>query len=93
MINILVDIHLAEATFQNRRNTVQDIISFKSEDYYYSILRKHNVPDSTFEKSLLYYASVPKDFEKIYSKVLDKLHLLEQQYIEKENQPVDIGNN
>ncbi len=92
MIDILVDVHLAEAMFQNRQFKEEDIKKLKSEDYYYSVLKKHSVADSTFEKSLVYYGGFPKELEKMYSKVLDKLHLMEQKYIEKGNQPVDVGN-
>ncbi len=93
MIDILVDVHLAEAMFQNRQFKEDDLKKLKTEDYYYSVLKKHNVVDSTFEKSLVYYGGYPKDFERMYSKVLDKLHLMEQKYIEKGNQPVNVGNN
>jgi len=92
MIDMLVDIHMAEAVFQNRQYKPDDVIKLKSEDYYYSVLKKYNAADSTFEKSLVYYGGLPKEFEKMYGKVLDKLHLLEQKYIQQENQPVDIGN-
>ena len=55
MIDMLVDVHLAEAMFQNRQALVNDIKKLKSEDFYYSILKKYNVADSIFEKSLVYY--------------------------------------
>ena len=89
---MLVDIHLAEALFQNRQYKPEEVIHLKSEEYYYSVLKKYGVADSTFEESLVYYGSLPKDFEKMYAKVLDKLHLLEQKYNPMENKPVDIGN-
>ena len=91
MIDMLVDVHMAEATFQTTRYIGEKVSKLKTADYYYAVLRKYNVPDTVFEKSLVYYASMPKEFDKMYLKVLDKMHLLEQQYIEPENKPVNVG--
>lgn len=91
MINILTDIHLAEAIYQTRRFSSDRIMQLTDNDFYYSVLKKHNVPDSTFELSLIYYTSMPKEYEKIYSRVLNKLNEMEQKFENKEMQPVDIG--
>ena len=79
MINMLVDIHMAESTFNQMRN---DSLVKKSSsvDFYYSILAKYQVPDSVFERSLVYYASSPRHFEEMYRKVMNKLSETEQQY-------------
>lgn len=79
MIEMLADIHLAEATFSKFRNdTIMKNNS--SVNFYYSVLDKYQVADSVFEKSFVYYASVPKDFEKMYRKVMNKLSETEQEY-------------
>lgn len=91
MVELLTDMHIAESVFQNRRYAGNPTLKFSEADYYYSILKKHNVPDSTFEMSLIYYASLPKEFERIYSRVLNRLNEMEQQQLEKQQQPVDIG--
>ena len=79
MIDMLVDIHIAEATFNHMR---YDSIIKKSSsaNFYYSILEKYEVPDSVFEKSFVFYASVPRDFEKMYRKVMNQLSEIEQDY-------------
>lgn len=79
MINMLVDIHMAEATYNHMRN---DSLVKKSSsvDFYYSVLNKYQVPDSVFERSLVFYASSPKHFEEMYRKVMNKLSETEQQY-------------
>ncbi len=79
MINMLVDMHLAEATYNHIRydSTFQ---KSSSSVFYYSVLNKYQVPDTVFEKSFLYYASSPRNFEKMYRKVLNKLSELEQEY-------------
>lgn len=91
MINILTDIHLAEAIYQTRRFSSDRIMRLTDTDFYYSVLKKHNVPDSTFEMSLIYYTSTPKEYEKIYSRVLNRLNEMEQKFENKELQPIDIG--
>lgn len=79
MIKMLVDIHMAEATYnQFRYDTIMKNNS--SENFYYSILDKYQVPDTLFEQSYVYYSSMPKNFEKMYRKVLNELSSEEQKY-------------
>ncbi len=84
MINLLVDIHLAEATYNHMQ---QDSVVRKSSsaNFYYSVLDKYNVPDSVFEKSFVYYASNPRNFEKMYREVMNKLGEMEQSYSGRKN--------
>ncbi|WP_346856373.1 DUF4296 domain-containing protein [uncultured Draconibacterium sp.] len=79
MIDMMVDVHLGKATYNKFR---YDSIMFNnsSVNFYYSVLEKYNVPDSVFEKSFVYYASKPKNFEKMYRKVMNKLSQMEQEY-------------
>ena len=90
MIKMLVDIHLAEAVYQTGRFGSEDVGKIKESDYYYSILQKYHVADSTFENSLIYYSGKPKEFEKIYTRVLNQLNEMEQENAKKKQQPVDI---
>lgn len=84
MINMLYDIHLAEATYNRMRND-SIVRKSSSENFYYSILAKYEVADSVFEKSFVYYASVPKNFEKMYREVMNKLSETEQEYSGRKN--------
>lgn len=78
MIDMLVDIHLAEATYNKfRYDTIMRDNS--SVNFYYAVLDKYNVQDSVFEQSFIYYASVPKNFDKMYRKVTSKLSEMEQE--------------
>jgi hypothetical protein len=92
IISILVDIHLADAVFQTRRITSEKLKVFTESDFYYSVLKKHNVADSVFETSLIYYSGKPKEFEKIYTRVINQLNELEQEEQKKNQKPVDINN-
>ena len=89
MINMLADMHLAESTYNHfRYDTTFHLKS--SSIFYYSVLNKYQVPDSVFEKSFLYYASAPKNFERMYRKVLDKLSLIEQEYSGNNEDPLEF---
>jgi hypothetical protein len=89
MIDMLVDIHIAEATYKHMR--YDSVFKNSSEaDFYYSILEKYGVPDSVFEKSFVFYASTPKNFEKMYRKVMNKLSEKEQQYSGRKNELLEF---
>jgi hypothetical protein len=79
MIDMLVDIHLAEATFNHMRYD-SIIRNSSSVNFYYSVLERYHVPDSVFEKSYVFYASDPKNFEKMYREVVNKLVEIEQDF-------------
>ena len=79
MINMLVDIHLAEATFNHMLHD-SIVRNSSSVNFYYSVLEKYNVTASVFEKSYVYYASNPKNFEKMYLEVVNKLVEIEQNF-------------
>lgn len=79
MIDMLVDIHLADATYIEMRMDSM-VRKSSSADFYFSVLEKYHVPDSVFEKSFVYYAANPKKFEKMYREVMNRLSTLEQQF-------------
>lgn len=89
MINMLVDIHLAEATFNHMRYD-SIIRNSSSVNFYYSILEKYEVADSVFEKSFVYYASNPRSFEKMYREVMNKLSETEQGFSGRKNDVLEF---
>ena len=89
MIDMLVDMHLAEATYTHFRND-SAFKNMTSSVFYYSILDKYQIPDSVFEKSFVYYASSPRNFEKMYRKVMSKLSEMEQEYSGRKLDPLDV---
>lgn len=90
MIEILADIHLAEATFTQFRYDSAKAHS-TSADFYYSILDKYQIRDSVFEQSLVFYSSTPKEFEEMYRKVMNKLSALEQEYSGRKEELLQFG--
>ena len=71
--NMLKEIHLEEAAYE--LNKSKGVINAKNSlvTSYQSIYKKYDVDDSTFSKSLEYYAKHPEILEKIYSAVLEQL--------------------
>jgi hypothetical protein len=71
--NMLKEIHLEEAAFE--LNKSKGVINAKNSlaTSYQSIYKKYDVDDSTFSKSLEYYAKHPEILEEIYSTVLEQL--------------------
>lgn len=90
MIEMMVDVHLAQATYATRQVSDSLVKKSSADDFYYSALKKYNVPDSVFEKSFVYYASDPKNFEKMYRKVMNKLSEMEQEYSGRKNEIIDL---
>lgn len=90
MIEMLADVHLAKAISQ-RQYDVPDSVKLTSTDLYYSVLAKHNVPDSVFARSVIYYSSHPKLYEKMYNDVINILKEMEQDPAEL--QELNVGNN
>ncbi|MBW6534752.1 MAG: DUF4296 domain-containing protein [Mariniphaga sp.] len=90
MIDMLADFHLAEATFNARRHRDSLVMKSSSADFYYSILDKHQVPDSVFEQSFVFYVSQPRKFEKMYRQVMNKLNEMEQEYSGRKTDPQEL---
>lgn len=49
-------------------------------DLYYSVLKKYSIPDSVFVRSLIYYSSFPKEYEKMHIEIVDNLNEAEQKF-------------
>jgi hypothetical protein len=90
MIALLTDIHLAEATFMNRHHQDSLLRNSSSANFYYSVLKKHEVADSVFERSYVFYLSRPKKFEKMYRMVMNNLNEMEQEFSGRERELIDL---
>ena len=82
MVELLVDIHMADAilavsNFKIKRDTV--VI----EHYYNDVLKKHHTTQKQIENSIKYYSKKPRKFEKIYVQVSDKLSKMESGFQQK----------
>lgn len=72
MVEVLIDIHITEGL------TSAMPVAYDSSKVLYKLLEKdvfikHEVSDSVFTQSMLYYLRDPAEMEHIYSRVVDSL--------------------
>lgn len=80
---MLVDIYLIQG-MNDGGNKPKVLKRVKSTDLYYSVLKKYSVADTVFVRSLIYYSSFPKEYEKMHAEIMTTLNESEQQYKPKE---------
>ncbi|MDN3203158.1 DUF4296 domain-containing protein [Algoriphagus sediminis] len=72
MVNVLIDIHIAEGISSSLP------VSYDSSGVMYTLLEKdvftkHEITDSVFTQSMLYYLQYPAEIDEIYGRVVDSL--------------------
>jgi len=78
-VKMMVDIYLIQGiNFDQRKDSVVKKIT--QTDLYFSVLKKYDVPDTVFIRSLIYYSSFPKEYEKLHVQIMDILKESELQY-------------
>jgi len=72
-INILKEVHLAEAKFELYKTKGIENAKNELAHNYSAIYEKHAVTMNTFDKTINYYTQHPEQLEKIYTRVLEQL--------------------
>ena len=77
MVQILIDMHLAEESIENLKygNDTLEALFHKKET---EILGKYNTTEELYRKSYSYYFFEPEELDKIYEVMLDSLLLYQQ---------------
>lgn len=70
MIDILVDVHVAEAAMQELSSILRDSIG---EIYYEQIFEMHGVTKDEFNKALYLIKQDPEQMERVYKDVLAEI--------------------
>jgi hypothetical protein len=78
-IKMMVDIYLIQGLNVGTDNPAA-LKNVTQTDLYFSVLKKYDVPDTVFIRSLIYYSSFPKDYEKIHNEIMNVLNESEQQF-------------
>ena len=78
MTNILYDIHLSQATVNHLMSRRPDSLLVKSDEAYHAVLEKYQLEDSVLAKNIIYYSSSPKEYEKIYKALIERLNQKEE---------------
>ena len=83
-VKMMVDIYLVQGINVDQKiDTIHKKLT--QTDLYYSVLKKYDVPDTVFIRSLIYYSSNPKEYEKMHVQIMDFLKEAELQYKPKES--------
>jgi hypothetical protein len=72
-IDLLKDIHLAEAKFELHKTKGMENAKNELAHNYSTIYETHEITPDDFDKTLAYYAQHPEQLEKIYTSVLEQL--------------------
>lgn len=70
---ILVELHLAEAIY-NQRYALNVTRESYQEDLYLSIIKKYKIDRKVLEASILYYGKHPDKYKPVYDEVLNRLN-------------------
>jgi hypothetical protein len=86
---MMVDIYLVQGiNIDQKTDSIHKKLT--QTDLYFSVLKKYDVPDTVFIRSLIYYTSFPKDYEKMHLQMMDILKESELQF--KPKGKLDEGN-
>jgi hypothetical protein len=78
-MKMMVDVYLISGINTDLRNP-KNVQKVTSADLYASLLKKYSVDDKVFIRSLIYYSSFPKEFEKMHVEIMDNLNQMELQF-------------
>lgn len=74
MISLLADIHIIEAGLAMEKNE-GTMSENKSSQLYQGLFRKYRITKKKYDSSLKFYHQNPKEFSKIYAKVIARIEL------------------
>ncbi len=83
-IDVLVDIHIADAFNTSHLSGSVQLSKIDSATYYKVIFEKHHIEKARFDSTLKTYTMQPELMESVYDKVIDKLQKMEAQTIKEE---------
>lgn len=78
-VQMMADMYLIQGINTNY-NPGDSIRQITQTDLYYSVLKKYEIADTVFVRSLIYYSSFPKQYEKMHLEIMDLLKAAEQQF-------------
>jgi len=76
---MMVDIYLIQGinTGINQKGALKKLTQ---TDLYCSVLKKYSVADTVFIRSLIYYSSFPKEYEKMNVEIMNILNEMQEQF-------------
>jgi hypothetical protein len=78
-VKVMVDIYLIQG-MNLEAGKPDSLKKINQTDLYFSVLKKHEIADTVFIRSLIYYSSSPRNYEKIHTQIMNVLKEKEQQF-------------
>ena len=82
-VKMMIDVYLVQGITIGP-DTSKLLKNVTQTDLYFSVLNKYSVADSVFIRSLIYYSSFPREFEKMHIQIMNNLNESELQFKPKE---------
>ena len=79
-VKMMVDVYMVQGLDKGSQpQGEKELGKITQTDLYYSVLKKYSVADTVFIRSLIYYSSFPKEYEKMHVQIMDILNQSELQ--------------
>jgi hypothetical protein len=78
-VKMMVDMYLIQGIDTESDNELK-LKKVTHTDLYFSVLKKYSVADTVFIRSLMYYSSFPKDYEKMHVEIMNILNEKEEKF-------------
>jgi hypothetical protein len=78
-VKMMVDIYLIQGINTDALKP-DSIKKITQTNLYFSVLKKYSVADTVFVRSLVYYSSFPKSYEKMHLEIMNILNQYQGQY-------------
>lgn len=79
-VKMLTDMYIIQGITEEVTMTDSIKKSITQTDLYYSVLKKYSVADTVFIRSLMYYSSFPKNYEKMHVEIMNTLNQSDEQF-------------
>lgn len=83
MIDIMIDIHLAEALANNTKLKREGVELKEIGEYYKDIFKVHQIDQEKFTMAFEYYTQRPNDFDLMYEELIDKMSKMQAEIVAK----------
>ncbi len=85
MVDVLVDVHLAEAVLTRVRGKGENVEGLTNA-YYQKVFEKHEINKKIFDTSMYYYQQNLGEMDEIYEQVITELNKMEREREQEQKQ-------
>ena len=88
-VKMMVHVYLVQG-IENSQQSIKELQKVTQTDLYYSVLKKYSVTDSVFIRSLIYYSSFPREYERMHVQIMDIMNEAELQLKPQEQLELEV---